>query len=148
MVEGQVGLTFADLGDEQLAADHLERCKETSRHIKNFRLNLDALICLSRLRCKPQTRNNNSSLMRSDPKEAASLLNEALDYAHKLGDSKYARSCVASLGIMAGSENFEAYIQKNFTAGSDQLPTQTREISLRVSRDNTIMQPRTGDPGK
>ena len=134
------------MGEEQKATSHLEKCKETSRHIKNFRLNLDALICLSRLKCRPP--NRSEKVEKGDPMEAAGLFREALEYAHKLGDAKYARSCVSSLGIMAGSEDFDSFVQKNYMGAlKSDTPNQTREIGLRVSRDMKTTKPRSREAG-
>lgn len=115
-MNGQIGLTYAKLSDTEQAISHLEKCKDMSRHIKNVRLNLDALICLSRIKCKPAQKED--SQIYGDSKEVGDLFMEALDYAKKIGDKKYTTSCIASLGILAGTQKFDEFINLNFLSNS------------------------------
>lgn len=115
-MNGQIGLTYAKIGDIDQAVSYLEKCKDMSRHIKNVRLNLDALICLSRIKCKPSPKED--SQIYGEPKEVGDLFKEALDYAKKIGDKKYTTSCIASLGILAGTQKFEEFINLNFLSNS------------------------------
>lgn len=87
-----------------------------SRHIKNVRLNLDSIICLSRIKCKP-TQHEDSQIA-THPREVGELFKEALDFAQKLGDKKYTTSCIASLGILSGTDRFEQFINTNFATSS------------------------------
>jgi hypothetical protein len=98
-----------------------------SKHIKNLRLNLDALICISKIKYK----SNKGDEEKSQVEDAEQLFNEALGFATKLGDKKYALNCIASLGIMNGSNAFENFVRANFqppSAGKD------KEINLRASK--------------
>lgn len=126
MVNGQIGLTYSKLGDTELAVEYLEKCKDMSRHIKNVRLNLDALICLSRIKCKPSQAED--SQVATHPKEVGGLFKEALDFAQKLGDKKYTTSCIASLGILTGTDKFEDFINKNFSMSTSH-PNNTKTRS-------------------
>ena len=115
-MNGQIGLTYAKIGDTDQAVSYLEKCKDMSRHIKNIRLNLDALICLSRIKCKPLQREE--SQINGDSKEVGDLFREALDFAKKIGDKKYTTNCIASLGILAGTQKFEEFINLNYLSNS------------------------------
>ena len=167
MVNGQIGITLADLGKSTDALAHLEKCKEMSRHIKNFRLNLDSLILISRLKYSPSAMSNslvdpNTSQHGHDnqhhgadtsqqhntstvPKDASDLFQEALDYAKKLGDKKYATSCIASLGILKGTEDFEKFATQQFgwkpaeeheepEMNQSHLTERRREVNMRASK--------------
>lgn len=126
-MSGQIGLTYAKLGDTDQAVSYLEKCKDMSRHIKNIRLNLDALICLSRIKCKPVQREE--SQIQPDSKEVGELFREALDYAKKIGDKKYTTNCIASLGILAGTQKFEEFINQNYQTTTSRLNSSHQKTS-------------------
>lgn len=131
LVNGQIGLTLAELGETEEALKHLEKCKEMSRHIKNFRLNLDALICLSRIKCKSSGKEATKA---QDPAEAGQMFKEALDYAQKLGDKKYASNCLASLGILRGADMFDQFVQKEFTGATPGTEVRSSQMIVRTSK--------------
>lgn len=136
LVNGQIGLTYAKLSDTDQAMSYLEKCKDMSRHIKNVRLNLDSIICLSRIKCKP-TQHENSQIA-THPKEVSELFKEALDYAQKLGDKKYTTSCIASLGILSGTDRFEEFINTNFSSPSKPQNTKTRSSHYQSKAEGAL----------
>jgi len=75
-----------------------------SQQINNLRLNLDSIICISKIRSKKNQGSNNSQ----------ELFEEAFEYAKTLGDHKYAMNCLCNLGIMEGGRDFEEF-SGNFT---------------------------------
>lgn len=87
-------MTKFALGDFESALTSLNKCKDMSRHIQNLRLNLDSLICISKI--KHRLKNKDSIA------EEKEIFNEALNFAQNLGDKKYELNCIASLGILDG----------------------------------------------
>ena len=61
-----------------------------------------------------------------------------MEYAHKLGDSKYATSCVASLGILRGSDRFDQTVLGTVSKSTD-VPA--REIKKRASKNIKVGEP-------
>ena len=114
------------MGDYETALDSLNKCKEMSRHIDNLRLNLDSLICISNIRYKMKNKESKQ--------EAEDLFKEALSYAEQLDDDKYSLNCVASLGILEGERQFEAFLhQVNAGHIGNIKPKQAQQINVRKS---------------
>ena len=80
-----------------------------SQQINNVRLNLDSIICISKIRSKKQQTQNNESI---------ELFEEAFDYAKALGDQKYAMNCLCNLGIMEGGREFDLFAQNFVIPGT------------------------------
>lgn len=110
LVYGQIGITYYELNQANAAIESLEKCLEMSRFLKNFRLNLDCLICLSKIK-NALAKREKTNLNRSDEKEEQEkqIYKEALKFAEKVGDKQYALNCVASIGIMDGERSFNEF---------------------------------------
>jgi len=125
LVYGQLGLTCAFNGRKDEGLEFLEKCKNMSRQINNLRLNLDSIICISKIRSKKQQEQVNDS---------QELFEEAFDYAKTLGDHKYAMNCLCNLGIMEGGREFEMFATNFVIPGTNPNEVYQENDTLRESQ--------------
>jgi len=114
---GQIGITYMEVGNYDMAMESLKDCHDLSMKLGNMKLQLDCLLNMSKMSKVSQDDGDNET--KGQATQTWTIFERAYDCAKGLGENQTANLCLCNMGVIEGAKKFDEFT-KNFDFGGSQ----------------------------